>query len=171
MELVVALAIAGILLLGARLLLEQLADDAHRTTDAAIDADRDANAGRTLRALVGQMEVGTSDSTWFGGDERTARFSSWCDVPAGWQERCQVAFEVDTLDAAFALVARLQDGAPMVLLRDMDHAELRYLESAVGGGRWLKRWGWGATAPLAIGITRLRAGSADTTILRIGSRG
>ena len=82
LEVVVALALSGLLLLGGRLFLESLGRAAASTTLAAYDADRAANADRFLRSLVGRLEVGTDHSHHFGGDERSVHFTSWCDTPA-----------------------------------------------------------------------------------------
>jgi prepilin-type N-terminal cleavage/methylation domain-containing protein len=75
-ELMVALAVSGIVLLGARAILETVADRAGGITRAAVAADRDANAERTLRALVERLEVGTGPGTEFGGDGASAAFIS-----------------------------------------------------------------------------------------------
>lgn len=184
LEMVIALALGGVVLLGVRLISTQLADTARRLDEVAAASDRTANGERLLRALVGRMEIGTSDEATFGGDEREARFTSWCEVPAGWLERCQVALTVlptgDARLAASMATGRVEDAA--VLVRGFGAAELRYLSDAGAGGTWFRSWGRGITAPLAIGIVlhrdttvleavtgRRRTG--DTLIVRIGERG
>lgn len=166
-EILVALAIAGVVVLSARLLLEELADDADGIMTRASEADVRANAERTLRELVLRLEVGTEDARRFAGDERAARFTSWCDVPRGWQERCTVTLAVDFEGRAPMLAASLSTGDVLVLRRGFANASLRYLGDAARGGTWFRSWGESITAPLAIGLVL----DADTLILRIGERG
>ena len=162
LELIVALTISGFALLGARALLETIADSGDRIRKAAQAAARDANRERTLRALVGRLYVGDSAAT-FIGDLYQAQFTSWCDVAAGWQERCQVTLGIDSA----GLVAALSTGERIVLRQGFRRGELRYLNSPVSGGEWFKIWSVQFTAPLAIGVIT----DGDTTIVRIGERG
>jgi prepilin-type N-terminal cleavage/methylation domain-containing protein len=166
-EVMVALALSGIVLLAARALLEATADNASRITEAAAVVDGDANAERTMRALVGRLEVGTLPGTDFAGDSLTAHFTSWCDVPRGWQERCTVTLGFERDSTGPALVARTSVG-DVLRLRDGFHGgALRYLNDPSAGGSWIHTWGTGITAPMAIGVMI----DADTLIVRIGERG
>jgi prepilin-type N-terminal cleavage/methylation domain-containing protein len=183
-EVLIALAIGGMVLLGAHALLTALADEEHRISATAAVTDAAANGERLLRALVGQIEVGTDESAPFEGTPAAARFTTWCEVPAGWQERCAVTLAIESAAgdslandlhdgathfsrAARALVARFADGRAVVLDRAVEPDGLRYLESAAHGGHWFRVWGAGITAPLALGVLRGR----DTLIVRIGERG
>lgn len=159
--------LGAIVLLGARLLLENLGAGVGRITAASREADSDANGERLLRALVGQVEVGTQLAGSFGGDARAAHFTSWCATPGGWRERCRVALEVEMRGGDAALVAHLPWGEPVALRRAEGAIALRYLIDAREGGTWFVSWGDGLTAPRAIGVI---AGS-DTLIVRIGERG
>ena len=94
-EVLVAMTIAATVVVTARLLLERLGDEAMRLAAYAARTDSDANAEQTLRDLVGRLEVGTDDGRRFAGQEQATRFTSWCDVPAGWQERCTVTLAID----------------------------------------------------------------------------
>jgi prepilin-type N-terminal cleavage/methylation domain-containing protein len=165
-EVVVAFAIGTVVVLGARALLEALGAQTARVAAAARDADADANGERLLRALVGRLEIGAPSDT-FGGDERSARFSSWCQAPRGWQERCRVTLGVEQAADGVAVVTRLSTGETVVLKRGRRTEGLRYLVDAASGGRWFVRWGEGVTVPQAIGILV----DGDTTIVRIGERG
>lgn len=166
-ELLIALAIAGSVVMTARMLLEQLADDAERLVAHASETDSDANADRLLRELVLRLEVGTDSARRFAGDERAARFTSWCEVPRGWQERCTVTLALDFEGRDPVLAASLSTGELLVLQRGFRSASLRYLGDAARGGTWFRSWGESITAPLAIGVVL----DADTLILRIGERG
>jgi prepilin-type N-terminal cleavage/methylation domain-containing protein len=125
LEVLVALAVSGVVVLGARMMLVQLADENDRLLGAATAADRRANAERLLRALVGQLEVGTSKGTEFEGEERITRFTSWCRVPAGWLERCRAAIAVDSLGSSPALVAVLSTGEVIPLFSGFERGALR----------------------------------------------
>jgi prepilin-type N-terminal cleavage/methylation domain-containing protein len=166
-EVMVALAVSGIVLLGARAMLEATADQAGRITRAAATADRDANAERTLRALVERLEIGTVPGTEFSGDPATAAFASWCDVPGGWLERCAVTLGIERDSSGIALIARTSTGSVIRLREGLRNGAIRYLDSPSAGGTWIRVWGAGITAPVAIGVFLDR----DTLILRVGERG
>ena len=169
-ELLVALVVGGVAILGARSVLGALADHADRVSEAAAAADRAANGERTLRALVGGIEIGTTKDAGFGGDEREARFTAWCPTPSGWQERCTVRLLVlpsDSLTAKSIVASVLSTGEILPLLESAAVQRIRYLRDAANGGTWFHTWGTGITAPLAIGIITDR----DTLIVRIGERG
>jgi hypothetical protein len=165
-EIIVALFIGAVVVLGARSLLEGLAAQTSRVTTTARDGDRDANGERLLRGLVGRLEIGTDSSRRFGGDEREVHFSSWCDVARGWQERCSVSLALEPTRAGIALVGRLSTGESIVLREAARGEGLRYLADAASGGRWFVRWGDGLTAPLAVGVLL----DGDTIIVRVGER-
>lgn len=165
-ELVVALAIAGLVLLGARAMLENVADAADRIAKKAQAADREANAERLLRALVGRIESATVTSHAVSGDAQQARFATWCDMPAGWQERCEVALRFGTVRDENALIAALPTRA-IVVRRAFDAGKLLYLTDARDGGSWLPAWRSEITTPIALGVVL----EGDTLILRIGERG
>jgi prepilin-type N-terminal cleavage/methylation domain-containing protein len=166
-EIMVAIAIGGMVMLGARALLEALADEEHRMAGETAVQDARANGERTLRALVGRLEVGTSEGGPFTGVPAATSCTSWCDVPSGWQERCEVAIAFEIEGDAPVLVARLAGGRRLVLERGFHSGTLRYLNSAGAGGQWFQKWGTGITAPLALGVIL----DSDTLIVRIGERG
>jgi prepilin-type N-terminal cleavage/methylation domain-containing protein len=166
-EVLIALAVAGTILVTARMLLEQLAGDAEDLVTHAARNDTEANAERILRELVSRLEVGTDDSRRFVGAEHAARFTSWCDVPLGWQERCTVTLALDMQGAEPVLAASLSTGEMLVLRRGFSNATFDYLGDAARGGTWFRSWGESITAPLAIGVFM----DGDTLILRIGERG
>lgn len=167
-EVVVALAVGGLVVLGAAGLFLQLAGGADRVQALAWRADREANAERLLRDVVGRIEPSAGREPSLVGDRRSARFSSWCDVPPGWQERCAATLSVRRASngRAYALLLELSTGESVELLDDRSPADLLYLTDPARGGTWLTEWR-SVTTPLALGIAR----DADTLILRIGERG
>ncbi|MDQ2930842.1 MAG: prepilin-type N-terminal cleavage/methylation domain-containing protein [Gemmatimonadota bacterium] len=166
-EVIVAMTISSMLLLGARAMLGEVGDDALRIGAQAMVQDRDANAERSFRALIGRAEIGTGAQGEFAGDPLRASFSTWCDVPGGWEERCRAIVSVEKVANRIFVVARPTIGAPIVMRDSLQRGALRYLISADGGGSWLNVWGAGITAPLAIGLIV----NADTLIIPIGDRG
>jgi len=166
-EVMVALVVSGIVLLGARAMLEVSADEAHHIVLAATDADREANAERVLRAVAGRLEVGIGAGSNFAGQPAMATFTSWCDVPRGWQERCRVLLSIERDGAANSLVLSTSAGDTICIRSGIRHGTIAYLSSPEAGGSWISVWGTGITAPVALGLFLDR----DTVIVRIGERG
>lgn len=168
-EVMVALAVMGVVLVGARAMLGQIADDADRITAAAAEADRASNADLLLRAVAGRLEVVPvpGREIRFEGEPQGARFHSWCEVPDGWLERCEASLGFIEVEGEKVLALRLSTGEMVALRRGFASGELTYLRDAGNGGAWIARWGASVTAPLAFGIVV----DGDTTIVRIGERG
>ena len=183
-ELLVAATVGALALAAAHATLAQLAPGAEAVARAAAAADRDANAERLLRQAVLGLDVGVGRE--FDGDAAGARFLTWCDVPAGWRERCAAHLIIDSVvvapvgdsgGRAPALVLALTptDSAgrsavrpdTVVLRTGLAHAALRYLADPGTGGRWMAAWARSVTAPAALGVVL----DADTLILRVGARG
>lgn len=168
-EVMVAIVVIGVVLVGARTMLGQIADDADRISAAARQADREANAEALLRTIVGRMEVSSvvGEEVRFEGQPEGARFHTWCEVPDGWLERCQASLGFIELDGSPALALRLSTGETVPLRRGFRTGEILYLREPAAGGDWVPKWGASLTAPLAIGVVV----DGDTAILRIGERG
>lgn len=169
-EVMVALTVMGIVLVGARTMLGQIADDADRITAAAADADREANAEALLRTVAGRLELPTAfgdEEDGFQGEAHGTRFRSWCEVPDGWLERCSASIGFIRLDGDNVLALRLSTGELVQLRRGFGAGELVYLRDAANGGAWVRSWGASITAPLAIGVVI----DGDTTLVPIGERG
>ncbi len=174
-EVVVALAVSGIILVGARAMLDMLGDSANRIAQAAADADARANGDRLLRSLLTRLEVGTQEAHPFSGGPREVMFTTWCDTPAGWLERCDASVRLESQGDTNTLVARLSPVDPranlgpttIVLARGFHTGVFRYLNDPGLGGRWFIEWGTGIVTPLAVGVIL----DSDTTIVRIGERG
>jgi prepilin-type N-terminal cleavage/methylation domain-containing protein len=167
MEVVVALALAGGLLLGARWMLAAAGDGAERVIAEAGEADRAANAERLLRDLALRTEARFREGPRFRGDGRAVRWGSWCDVPAGWQERCEVTLALLRGRERNVLALSLPGGALVPVRAGFSDGKLLYLRSAREGGIWADRWDSDPELPLAIGVVLDR----DTLLVRIGRRG
>jgi prepilin-type N-terminal cleavage/methylation domain-containing protein len=166
-EIVVALVVSAIVMLGARAMLGEVGDDALRISAETRRLDSEANGERTLRALVRRLDLGTDEASQFAGDPRQVSFASWCDVPSGWQERCAVTLTLEPRAGNSALVIHTSKGAALLVRDRIGTGEFRYLTTVTGGGEWIRVWGAGITAPLAIGVILDR----DTLIVPIGERG
>lgn len=177
LELLVALVVSAVVLLGARAISETMADAAHRSTIAAREADRSINAERVLREVIGRIEVADHDGRSFDGSATRARFTSWCAVPAGWLERCSVTLLVDSTQALSsttadaptrgALLLVLSTGDTLLVRSDFAHGSLRYIAASDQGSTWYSEWGKGITVPAAVGVVI----DGDTTLVRLGDRG
>lgn len=167
LEVIVALAIAALVLATAREVLVSLDAGASRLAAAATEMDRAGNAERYLRTLIGQTESATVVRGAVAGAERSVRLETWCDMPAGWKERCSVELRFDVHDGAEALVASGVPGGPLVLRRGFMRGEWLYLADPARGGTWLSGWAQQVTTPLALAAVL----DGDTLIFRIGERG
>jgi prepilin-type N-terminal cleavage/methylation domain-containing protein len=172
LEVLVAVMIAATLLLSADVVFEQLADSRAAAERAATEWNRTENDMALIRRWVRQVEVSPgvgSGSTHhaFAGDSATARFTSSCIVPGGWERECDVSFHV-TSDSTGASLVAVSSAGDSARLGAVDRSlALRYLSDAAGNGRWANSWPSGPTAPLAIVIVTRK----DTLLLRIGARG
>jgi len=169
-EVVVALLIGSIVLLGAHAMLAALTDRERSLSASAVATDRASNGVEELRSIVGQLEIDGPRTRPFSGDANEVGFSSWCDTPSGWLERCDVTLAFDSADSSAGLVLR-RGADSTVLLRGFAHGAFRYLVAADGGGQWVEQWGASVTAPLGIGAVLQYRMHTDTLILRIGPRG
>ena len=163
LEVLIALLIGAVVLLGARALVEGIADNAQHISRHARNSDRTANAIRIARATVGRLRLVDPDPA-FSGDRRTSSFASWCYIPRGWLEPCAARLAVEDSGASERVTLSLSTGERVSVWRGT--AELRYLASAEAGGQWYPLWGSALVPPLAIGIVTDR----DTILLPIGER-
>jgi prepilin-type N-terminal cleavage/methylation domain-containing protein len=162
-EVLVALALSAIVVLGARGLLEGMMGQAHGIVRAAYTADSLANVDLTVHRLIGNLALAQGDAPSFDGDERSARFDSWCMTPGGWQERCAIQL-VANPDSTGG-VHLLQTAGEPIVVGSGQRSALRYLAEVGGGGHWVTRWQSSITPPLAIGVLT----GTDTMVLRIGA--
>jgi prepilin-type N-terminal cleavage/methylation domain-containing protein len=166
-EVVVALTLSAMLMLGARALFEQLGAHAEALVGAAGDADREANGDALVRALVGAAETSPEPERRFEGTADGARFHTWCESPAGWLERCAATLGFVRADTARVLAVEAGATDPVVLRRGFGDGRLIYLRGASDGGSWVRSWSSAVSTPLAVGVVV----DGDTAILRIGERG
>ena len=166
-ELMVALVVSGLVLLGARATVEAVQQLSAKSAAAVRENDGARNGERLLRALVEGIGTGEDEASHFAGDPAGARFLTRCDVPAGWMEPCAVRLMVERRDSALVLVARMGSAAPVEILRAHERLTLGYLHDASEGGQWFRTWGSSIVAPIAIGVQC----DDELLVLTVGARG
>jgi prepilin-type N-terminal cleavage/methylation domain-containing protein len=166
LELILALALVGAAMLGGVLLLDQLDDGASRIVAQSADADRDANGKRLLRRLVFEAHAAADTSRKFVGDDHSASLLSWCDVPGGWSEPCDVTLSIDDRGDSSAVTADLSLGGSFVVRRDLGRRVWRYLDAAPRDTAWATHWSSGTTLPAAMALVS----ATDTVVFPLQVR-
>ena len=93
-------------------------------------------------------------------------FSTWCEAPAGWLERCAARLELDSQSDSSVITASL-DQAPLAVWGRRAPVRFRYYGSIGGSVGWVKNWVTSIALPLAIGIVTQPAG--DTIVIPVGA--
>lgn len=169
-EILVAIVLTAMIAVMARQIADQVADAGSRLLVATEAADRDANAERQLRAIVGSYREPAEDVAPFEGGSRAMHFRSWCDSPAGWAEPCDVTLVIEPTDSGTVLRAELTLASGRHVLplgRVNSNAAFRYLRGPGNGGTWSRVWPAGAAAPVAVQVPFGR----EALLVRIGERG
>lgn len=167
-EVIVALAIGGGAVLLAASMLAVTSDQVRIVGERARTTDVSRGGERLVRRLVGQMRWSRSTEPLARGSSTELRFASWCDMPAGWQERCIVEIEIPPEEErGIGIRVRLSTGEELQLFTGRSVTGFLYLGRAERGGRWSDRWTDGVSLPPAIGLMV----DGDTLTLRIGDRG
>lgn len=165
-ELLVALTLAGLAMLGGILLLDQV-NGGGRRIDAASRRDAlEINGDRALTRLLADARPTTDTADRFRGDEQNASFLGLCDTPSAWPETCHVLLSITSGGDSSALVA--QPGAhPAFEVRHvLGHAGFRYLDLArQADTAWLARWMTSISLPGAVALIT----PFDTTVFPLGS--
>ncbi len=173
-ELMVALAIAGLVVLTAQRLFAA-AGDAGRTLCVAREAlDRQSNARRWLAATFLSLDVGSDSAGSFEGRRDHVVFSAWELTPDGWFERRRVSLG----QAGPHLVAQALPGEPITLADSITSVDLDYLLEPGAESRWVREWVSPVSAPLAVRMRVERPGKGeggravtDTLLFLIKERG
>jgi len=162
-ELVVALALGGLVVLLAHRLFSGVLDGVQRVTAARVSLDRTMNARRYLEEAFGSLAIGQAGDGPFTGRPEGVSFDTWQWVPEGWHARRHIELRVQNGDLA----------ADDVVLADSVAAlACDYLLEPGEDTKWVREWISPLSAPLAV---RLRiahlGGVTDTLLLLIGPRG
>ena len=163
-ELVIGLAIAGIVLTGGALLLDSLGEASVRVLSSSATDAATNNGARMLDRLLADARIAEDSSERFFGDARTASFTTLCDSPSGWRERCRIKLFIDSLADSSAVIA-LSDHAALTLARVAGAATFRYIDLSAPDTTWLARWSPSVALPHAVAIVA----GADSLVLPVGS--
>jgi hypothetical protein len=164
-EVLAAIALAGVVVSGGALLLGQLDDEANRIANETATVSRYGNGERLFRALLRNAEPSTDTVDRFRGDEYSAAWRSWCERPSGWMERCSASLSIDRRPDSSALLVTLSTGEELVLAVHSGHVELRYLDLLARHSTWVRFWDRTITLPTAIALVRDR----DTLVFPLGA--
>jgi hypothetical protein len=164
-EAIAAVALSGIAISGGVLLFHQLDDETMRIQRESASVSRESNGERLLRMLLHTAEASVDTAERFRGDESSATCRSWCAVPAGWMERCQIVLSIDPRSDSSAIVATLSTGEQLLLAVHSGPAEFRYVDLLQRDSMWVRRWDRSISLPTAIALVRER----DTLVFPLGA--
>jgi len=173
-ELLVALVIAGLVVLLAHRLFAAATNSGHRLVAARAALDRTANARRWLQAAFFSLDVGQEAGDEFAGRPDHLRFTTWVETAGGWFEPRRIELVVDR----GRFLAVVGDGEPLILADGVAQVAFDYLLEPGANTKWVAEWVSPVSAPLAVRlrVARLREGEADaatvdTLLLLIKERG
>lgn len=165
LELLVALAISGLAILGCVMLLDQINDSHERIEHERASDAAAGNGDRLLRRLLVDARTTTDSAERFRGDERNASYLTLCDTPSGWPEACRVTLTVDSLRDSSAIIAEINGDEHLEVRRIPGAATFRYLDLSGRDSSWARQWATSIALPGAIAVVV----GTDTTVLPLGS--
>lgn len=164
-EVMVALALSGLVVLLAHRVFTGVVDGTERLGDARTALDRESNARRSLTEMFGSLDVGTDGAGGFAGRPERVEFATWQRVPEGWLERRRVVLGVE----GGMLVAR--SDVSIALQDSILRVEFDYLLEPGIKAAWVREWISLVSAPLAVRVRIARVEAVDTLLFIVGSRG
>lgn len=165
-ELMVALAVGAIVLIGGRALVEGVGMQASAVVRASRTVDERASALRTTRQVVGNLTVSPSVDAGFVGDAVRSRFASWCPSAWGETEVCKATLFIVAAAKGIAVRLTTSSGLTVDLVEGARAARLEYVSTTTGEARLVPTWPSPFTTPLGIAVIS----DQDTLLLRIGDR-
>jgi len=166
-ELIVAMTVGAIVMLGTRQLFEQLSRSARSVAQYTAITSGQSNAEQLVRELVRRAEVGL-ELPPFEGTTREMHFGSWCDAVGGWTERCLVHLSPNAEATEWTFAEDTPEDSPHALRVKLGGVQrFIYYDASNEPRTWKVSWPRGNPLPLAVALVR----ASDTLILRIGYRG
>ena len=163
-ELLAALSISGLVIVGGVLLVDQVTDASARIVRSGVLVTRNANGFRVLRQLMLDGRVTPDTLDRFRGDERSVELTTMCRESRGWLAPCRAKLDVDWRDDSSVVVAHLSTGEVLELLRRPGRAELRYFDMLSVDSTWRRRWALSIAMPAAIAVVS----ATDTSVFSVG---
>jgi len=162
-EVVVALALGGLVVLLAHRLCTGVLEGVRRVDQARTALDRAMNARRYLSEAFGSLAIGQTGDGPFTGHPAAVAFDTWQWTPQGFHTRHHVDLHVDE----GRLVAEGVKLGDSVAALGCD-----YLLEPGEEAKWVREWISPLSAPLAVRLRVIReSGVIDTMLFLIGPRG
>lgn len=161
-ELTVALAISGLVLLTARSLLDTLLGGALEAVSRQTEATADANARRHLAQAVAGIDIASSRAGPFVGSYDAFEASLWQRTAGGG-----FALRRITIHAEYGV---LYLGSTAVMT-GVNALRTDYLLTPGASATWARSWRSATAPPLAIRMRIERPLRTDTLLLLVGPRG
>lgn len=169
-EVMVALALGGMVLLMAHRIFGSAADAMRALRQSREALDREQNGARWLTLAFGNLDVADS-AGGFEGRPDQVRFQSRQLTPEGWFARLPVELRAE----GGALVARSGPERPITLADSVVGAEFDYLLEPGARTKWVRTWISPLSAPVAVRLRIARRANGvnwtDTLLVLIGERG
>jgi prepilin-type N-terminal cleavage/methylation domain-containing protein len=173
-ELMVGVAVAGVVLLVARAAIAEVTSGGRRLIAARAEFDTAANARRWLASAFRSLQVGRGRDDTFQGSPHGVGFTARLRQPAGWFEPERLQLE----RSGTRLLVRRNTRDSVTLFTGVMEIETHYLLTSGERSEWLRGWYAPSTAPLAARLIIWwlagdpnRPPAADTLLFLIGSRG
>ena len=163
-ELLAALSVSGLVILGGVLLVDQVTDGSARIVRSSMLVARDANGFRVLQQLTRDARVTPDTLDRFRGDERSAELTTMCQESRGWLAPCRAKLDVDWRTDSSVVVAHLSTGENLEVFSRRGAAELRYLDVLSADSTWRGRWALSIAMPAAIAVVA----AGDTSVFSLG---
>lgn len=167
LELLIALSLAGLVVLLAHRLFAAATGAARTVQDTRAVLDREANAWRWLQAAALSLDVGQRPGDGFEGRADRLAFSTWLETSEGWFARRRVVLGLDSR----GLIAVLDQADTLVLADDVHTAAFDYLLEPGADSKWVREWISPVSAPLAIRVRVGRRARVDTLLFLVKERG
>ncbi len=164
-EVMVAVVIAGIIIVAAHRIFTGVADGARAVATARESLDRRVNVRRWLKATLLSLEPP------FEGRANRASFTSWQLVPGGWFEHKAIQLSQD--GSRFLATT----GAEQLQLEaGVSELAFDYLLDPGADTKWVREWISPVSAPLAVrfritGCGKRDAACVDTLLFLVKERG
>jgi prepilin-type N-terminal cleavage/methylation domain-containing protein len=166
-ELMVALAVSGVVVLTAAGIFAAVGDAGREVRVAREKVDREMNARRWLAATFLSLDVGQQPAGPFEGKADRVTFSAFQQATGGWLEERRVTLGKEGSE----LVATIQPGEPLAFADSVADVAFDYLLEPGLNSTWVREWISPVSAPLAVRMRVQSRRGTDTLLFLIKERG